>query len=239
MRGAVAEAVIAEVLSTQIFVPFYLANGVKDSAASLLTLFGDDEKRRAIYRCQILRSIKDADEVARIEDDIVRKASNEVRTTLHPLVVAFKQAGFFNAIPTFFRDALKLWATVQRSRELITAEAPDLNEVQPPGKYEEYDGPQGGAKAAKGGAPAAKPSIAAVLFPRVASREDLIFNGLALWSTQGALVAAAQEAGAPPQGLNGPVVVNGTNTEPLRHQRRRSVVAAELPLKGRQIRNGV
>lgn len=233
MRCAVAEAVIAEVLSKQIFVPFYLANGTKTAASSLLSIFGEDEKGRSIYRCQILKSMKDPDEVARVEEDIVRKASNEVRTTLHPLVVAFKQAGFFNAIPVLFRDALKLWSAVQRSRDLITAEPPDLNEVQPPGKYEEYDGAAKSGKATS----SAKPSIAAVFFPQVATREDLIFNGMALWSNQAALLSAAQETGAPATGVNPVSVVNG---ESGRHigQRRRSIVAAESPLKGRQIRSG-
>ncbi|KAK7402404.1 hypothetical protein QQX98_011846 [Neonectria punicea] len=199
MRCAVAEAVIAEILTNQIFVPFYLANELRAAASTLLNIFGDDERRRTVYRVQILRSMTDAEEVARIQEDIVRKASNEVRSTLHPLVVAFKQAGFYNAVPALFREALALWADVQRSRELITAEAPDASEAPPPSKYDEYDQGSGGAavKAGKG----SKPTIAAVLFPQVATREDLIFNGMALWSNQGALAAAELET--PANGANG------------------------------------
>ncbi|CAM1502426.1 Fc.00g044100.m01.CDS01 [Cosmosporella sp. VM-42] len=226
MRSAVAEAVIAEVLTTQIFVPFYLANGLKTAASTLLDIFGDDERRRSIYRCQILQSRTDAEEVARVEEDIVRKASNEVRTTLHPLVVAFKQAGFYNAVPTFFREALRLWAEVQRSRDLITAEAPDMNEVQPPSKYEEYDQASGSSPSAKGSKSGAKPSIAAVLFPQVATREDLIFNGMALWSNQGALVAATQEGAT--NGVNG----HGESMKQAA-SRRRSIVGPESPFRSR------
>lgn len=237
LRCAVAEAIIAEVLQTQVFVPFYLPNGAKAAASSLLELFGDDEKRRSIYRCQILSAIGNPEEVARVEEDIVRKASNEVRTTLLPLVVVFKQAGFYNALPAFFREALRLWSDVQRSRELITAEAPDLNEVQPPGKYDEFDQvsaattPSHGKSSNKGGA-AGKPSIAAVLFPQVASRDDLIFNGMALWSNQSAVIVATQEA-LPPQ-----VPVNGDNGRHGAHGRRKSVVASDLPLRARPSLNG-
>ncbi|KAH7019068.1 hypothetical protein EDB80DRAFT_819198 [Ilyonectria destructans] len=217
MRCAVAEAVIAAIMTSQIFVPFYLPSDLRAAASTLLHIFGDDERRRTVYRCQILRSMTDAEEVARVQEDIVRKASNEVRSTLHPLVVAFKQAGFYNAVPTLFREALTLWADVQRSRDLITAEAPDMNEVQPPSKYDEYDQNGGAAVSSPKGHKGPKATIAAVLFPQVATREDLIFNGMALWSNQSALAAAAQET-----------PTNGTaNGEAMKQAaaRRRSVVS--------------
>lgn len=221
MRCAVAEAVIAAIMTSQIFVPFYLPSDLRAAASTLLHIFGDDERRRTVYRCQILRSMTDAEEVARVQEDIVRKASNEVRSTLHPLVVAFKQAGFYNAVPTLFREALTLWADVQRSRDLITAEAPDMNEVQPPSKYDEYDQNGGAAVSSPKGHKGPKATIAAVLFPQVATREDLIFNGMALWSNQSALAAAAQET--PTNGT-----ANGTaNGEAMKQAaaRRRSVVS--------------
>ncbi|KAF7548970.1 hypothetical protein G7Z17_g6708 [Cylindrodendrum hubeiense] len=223
MRCAVAEAVIADIMMTQIFVPFYLPSDLRAAASTLLDIFGDDERRRTVYRCQILRSMTDVEEVARVQEDIVRKASNEVRSTLHPLVVAFKQAGFYNAVPTLFREALALWAEVQRSRDLITADLPDMNEVQPPSKYEEYDQNGGSPAPSPKGSKGAKATIAAVLFPQVATREDLIFNGMALWSNQAALAAAAQET--PTNGA-----ANGESMKQAA-ARRRSVVSPESPFR--------
>jgi hypothetical protein len=222
MRCAVAEAVLADILTNQIFIPFYLSNGMKTAATSLLNLFGDDDKVRSLYRVQVLRSMKDAEEVKRIEDDIIRRATNEARTTLHPLVSAFKQAGFFNAIPTLFRQALRLWADVQHSRDLITAESLNLDEELHPGRYDDYDQQhQGGARVAKN-----KATIAAVLFPQIVTREDIIFNGMALWSSQVTAIPT------PP--------ISNTNGDQGRghHTRRKSVVAVEAPLKSRQIVNG-
>lgn len=217
MRCAVAEAVIADVLMNQIFVPFYLPAQTRSAASTLLDIFGDDERRRTIYRCQILQSMTDTEEVARVQDEIVRKASSEVRNKLQGLVMAFRQAGFFVAVPNLFKEAQALWVAVQRSRDFIAAEQPDMNEVQPPGKYDYYDengaggSPSPSRKGGKGGA--AKAQIAAVLFPQVATREDLIFNGMALWSNQAALVTAAPDA-----------LMNGANGG-SRPSRRRSVVS--------------
>ncbi|KAI5464880.1 hypothetical protein BGZ63DRAFT_349962 [Mariannaea sp. PMI_226] len=211
MRCAVADAIIAEVLTNQILVPFYLPTQTRAAASTVLDLFGDDERRRTIYRCQILRSTSDSEDVARIQDEIVLKASGEVRRALQGLVVAFKQAGFYNAVPSLFKEAQALWADVQHSRDLITADWPDLEDVQP-SKYEDYDQNGASSPGHKGGK-ASKPQIAAVLFPQVATREDLIFNGVALWLNQGSLVAAAQETSA----------ANGEHVKHAAASRRRSV----------------
>lgn len=216
MRCAAAEAVIAEIMTSHIFVPFYLGGDLRAAASTLLPIFGDDERRRTVYRCQILRTTTtDAEETARVQEEIVRKASNEVRQTLHPLVAPFRQGSFYNAVPALFREALALWADVQRSRDLITADTPDINEVQPPSKYDEYD--QSGDARARSpkGSKGAKPTIAAVLFPQVASREDLIFNGMVLWSNQGAVTAAIHETAASAT-ANG-----GANGESMKHANRR------------------
>ncbi|KAH7157408.1 hypothetical protein B0J13DRAFT_649955 [Dactylonectria estremocensis] len=214
MRCAAAEAVIADIMTAQIFVPFYLGGDLRTAASTLLPLFGDDERRRTVYRCQILRTTSDAEEATRVQEEIVRKASNEVRSTLHPLVAAFRQGSFYNAVPNLFREALALWADVQRSRDLITADTPDVNEVQPPSKYDEYDQTGDARARSPKGSKGAKPSIAAVLFPQVATREDLIFNGMVLWSNQGAVTAAMHETTA--SATNG-----GANGEPMKHANRR------------------
>jgi hypothetical protein len=237
MRCAVAEAVIANILVEQIFVPFYLPSGKKEAAAALLDIFGDDKNLQSVYRCQILRSAtKDAEEARRVEDEIIRRASSEVKTTLHALVVASKQASFFTAVPPFFRKAVELWSEVQRSRNFIFAERPDATEVQPPGKYADYDA-QGRAATAAATAAAAEQSIAADLFPPVATREDLIFHGMALWSTQTAGAAAAVATAAhqsyPPLS-NGSGATNGEGGKLGHHVRRKSIVSgADSPLAGR------
>lgn len=223
MRCIIAEAVIAEVLTNQIFVPFYLANGLKTAASALLDYFGDNEHRHTIYRCQVLQSMDDSEDTTRIEEDIIRKASNEVRTTLHPLVVAFKQAGFYNAVPVFFREALRLWSEVQRSRHMITAEAPSMNEEQPPNQYDEYDQASGYTRP-KGSKSPVEKAIAAVLFPQVGTRDELVFGGVVLWSNQTAILAAAQEM---PAGR-----VNGDASKPVMG-RRRSMVGSEPPFRGK------
>lgn len=198
MRCVVAEALIAEVLTSQIFVPFYLANDLKTAASTVLSIFADDERGRSIYRCQVLQNMADGDEMSRVEEDIIRRASNEVRTTLHPLVVPYKQAGFYNAVPTLFREALKLWGDVQRSRELVTADLSDMDEATV-GRYEVYD--QGSPPShAEIGKSATRPIVSAVLFPRVATSKNVIFEGMGLCSDQAAFLTALWEA---PDGMNG------------------------------------
>ena len=84
-----------------------------------------------------------------------------------------------------------------------------------------------------------KPTIAVMLFPQVATREDLIFHGIVLWSNQ---VPAQQQLETPPPSPS-VLVANGTMNggELGRHgagARRRSVAAAESPFKGKQLLNG-
>lgn len=256
LRCAAAEAVIADLLTTHIFVPFYLSPDTKAAATTLLDLFGDDERRRAVYRCQVLLSHQArGEEAARIEEDIVRRASMEFRTTLHFLVSVEKQAGFYasNAVPGLFRDALKLWSEVQRARDPINAEKPDASEGYPAGKYDDYDvapavsprSPKGMPASAGGSNAIPKGShFAAVLFPQVVTREDIIFNGMVLWSHQTEAPPAATPAPAP--AIVKTPSVNVKSTPPIvgggegggggrRHQRRRSVVAEEgAAFKGKQ-----
>ncbi|KAK0382855.1 hypothetical protein NLU13_9737 [Sarocladium strictum] len=263
LRCAAAEAVIADILTTHIFSPFYLSPDAKAAAVTLLDLFGDDERRRSVYRCQVLSSHQArGEEAARIEADIVRRASNEVMTTLHALVSAEKQAEFYgsNAVSGLFKDALKVWSEVQRARDPITAERPDLTESYPPGKYDEYDvaptmsprSPKGMPAAAGGSAAIPKGShFAAVLFPQVVTREDIIFNGMVLWTHQ--TEAPTAPAASPPPPIVKTTSVNVKSMPPIvgggeggggggggrRHQRRRSVVADEgVAFKGKQNGHG-
>lgn len=262
LRCAAAEAVIAKILETQIFTPFYLSPDAKAAATALLGIFGEDERGRSVYRCQVLRSPQACgDEAARIEEDIVRKASTEVRTTLSALVSVEKQAGFYasNTVPGLFRDAMKLWSEVQRASDPINAETPDLSEVKPPGKYDEYDvappavSPRSpkGMPATVGGTQNGRPKgalPAAVLFPQVVTKEDIIFNGMVLWDsqTEAPPAAPAPATQAPSKSTSThvksmpPIVannieINGPNGggNGRRHQRRRSVVAEDGSFKGK------
>ncbi|KAH8176943.1 hypothetical protein LIA77_02025 [Sarocladium implicatum] len=265
LRCAAAEAVIAKILETQIFTPFYLSPDAKAAATALLGIFGDDEQRRSTYRCQVLLSPQArGEEAARIEEDIVRKASTEVRTTLSALVSVEKQAGFYasNTVPGLFRDAMKLWSEVQRARDPINAEKPDLGEMTPPGKYDEYDqtpsvSPRSpkGTPAVAGGGQVGKPKgafPAAVLFPQVVTREDIIFNGMVLWNYQTEAPPAAPAPTTPAAKNNStnvksmpPIVANNIDSNGSnggggnrRHQRRRSVVAEDGSFKGKQNGHG-
>lgn len=198
MRCAVAEAVIAEVLINQIFIPFYLPNSYATASSRMLDYFSRDENQLTIYRAQLLKSLSDKEEAAHIMEDIVRKASNEVRTTLHPLVMAHKQAGFYNAVPGFFREAATLWKSVQCARFPFTAEAPSMDADPLPNKHDDYDKSNGYNRPKK--SPVEK-SIAAVLFPQVVGDDDWVIPGLVLWSDQTAVLAAMKEM--PPTPVNG------------------------------------
>lgn len=186
MRCAVADAVIAETLLAHVFVPFYVPNEIKTTASAMLDFFEGDERRQTVYRCQILGSVSDSEQGDQIREDIVRKASNEVRSTLHPLVVAYKQAGFYNAVPSLFRQAVGLWADAQCSRDLITADVPDDEEA---GQHKDYD-PSSTDKPATNNT---KPSALAVLFPQVVTRSEVIFEGVVLKSDQGTVLEAREE----------------------------------------------
>ncbi|KAF9762833.1 hypothetical protein IL306_003301 [Fusarium sp. DS 682] len=189
MRCAVADAVIAETLLSYIFVPFYVASDMRGTASNMLEFFKGDERRETVYRSQVLGSLSDSEQVETIQEDIVRKASNEVRSTLHPLVVAYKQTGFYNAVPALFRQAVALWADAQRSRDMITAEMPDEEDSRGAGRYEDYD--VGNTRKTKG---SPKPTVLAVLFPQFVCRDVVIAEGVVLRSDQAAVVEALEEA---------------------------------------------
>ncbi|CEI60443.1 hypothetical protein FVEN_g6578 [Fusarium venenatum] len=192
MRCAVADAVIAETLLSHIFVPFYVAHDMRSTASSMLRFFKGDERRETVYRCQILGSLTDSEQVETIQEDIVRKASNEVRSTLHPLVVAYKQTGFYNAVPALFRQAVGLWADAQRSRDMITAELPDEEDSRGAGQYGDYDVGNVATRKAVKGSP--KPVVLAVLFPQFVCRDEVIAEGVVLRSDQAVVVEAVEEA---------------------------------------------
>jgi hypothetical protein len=190
MRCAVADAVLAETLLSHVFVPFYVTHDMRAAASTMLGFFKGDERRETVYRCQILGSLSDSEQAEAIQDDIVRKASNEVRSTLHPLVVAYKQTGFYNAVPALFKQAVALWADAQRSRDMITAELPDEEESRGAGQYEDYD--VGNVRKTTKGNP--KPVVLAVLFPQFVCRDEVIAEGVVLRSDQAAVVEAVEEA---------------------------------------------
>lgn len=189
MRCAVADAVIAETLLSFVFVPFYVASDMRATASSMLGFFKGDERRETVYRSQILGSLSDSEQTETVQEDIVRKASNEVRSTLHPLVVAYKQTGFYNAVPTLFRQAVALWADTQRSRDMITAEMPDEEDSRGARQYDDYD--VGNARKTKG---SPKPTVLAILFPQFVCRDEVIAEGVVLRSDQAAVLEALEEA---------------------------------------------
>ncbi|KAM5346372.1 hypothetical protein ACJ41O_009377 [Fusarium nematophilum] len=223
MRCAVADAVIAETLMSHIFVPFYVPNEVKATASAMLDFFEGDERRQTVYRCQILgSSSSDPEQADKIREDVVRKASNEVRSTLHPLVVAYKQAGFYNAVPALFRQAVSLWADVQRSRELVAAEMPDEEHDRLSGEHEGYDFPDVVHKKGSKGHGNAKAKTLAVLFPQVVRGGEVLLEATVLTSTQGAVVEAKEE-----------MTANGTNGEVKKRAGTRRRSSAEAPVRGR------
>ncbi|EWY88040.1 hypothetical protein FOYG_09402 [Fusarium oxysporum NRRL 32931] len=189
MRCAAADAVIAETLLSYVFVPFYVASDMRATASSMLGFFKGDERRETVYRSQILGSLSDSEQTETVQEDIVRKASNEVRSTLHPLVVAYKQTGFYNAVPTLFRQAVALWADAQRSRDMITAEMPDEEDSRGARQYDDYD--VGNARKTKG---SPKPTVLAILFPQFVCRDEVIAEGVVLRSDQAAVLEALEEA---------------------------------------------
>jgi hypothetical protein len=219
MRCAVADAVISETLLSHIFVPFYVSHDMRTSASSMLSFFKGDERRETVYRCQILGSLTDSEQVETIQEDIVRKASNEVRTALHPLVVAYKQTGFFSAVPVLFRQAVALWADAQRSRDMITAELPDEEDSRGARQYDDYDVGNAIARKPVKGSP--KPTVLAVLFPQFVCRDEVIAEGVVLRSDQATVVEAMEE------GQN----VNGTGDKKKPGTRRRSSAEPKSPLR--------
>ena len=184
----------------------------------MLGFFKGDERRETVYRCQILGSLTDSEQVETIQEDIVRKASNEVRTALHPLVVAYKQTGFFSAVPALFRQAVALWADAQRSRDMITAESPDEEDSRGAGKYDDYD--VGNAVTRKPAKGSPKPTVLAILFPQFVCRDEVIAEGVVLRSDQATVVEAMEEG----QSVNG-----GDKKKP--GTKRRSSAEPKSPLR--------
>ncbi|QGI83486.1 hypothetical protein CEK25_010215 [Fusarium fujikuroi] len=144
--------------------------------------------------------------------------SNEVRSTLHPLVVAYKQTGFYNAVPTLFRQAVALWADTQRSRDMITAEMPDEEDSRGARQYDDYD--IGNARKTKG---SPKPTVLAILFPQFVCRDEVIAEGVVLRSDQAAVLEALEEA-KDNGGANG-------DTKKKPGTRRRSSAEPKSPLR--------
>ncbi|KAF4985018.1 hypothetical protein FDECE_16899 [Fusarium decemcellulare] len=216
MRCAVAEAIIAETLRLHVFVPFYVPSDVKVAASAMLNFFeGDEERRQTVYRCQILGSMSDFEQAEKIQDEIVRKASSEIRNTLFPLVKEDKRPGFLAAVPGLLRQAVQLWADVQRSRDLIVAETPDDDRA---GQHDYYNYATG-HKTLKG-----KPSTLAVFFPRVVCRDEVVFEGVVLKSNQGAVIEAQEQ-----------LHHNGTNGDSKKRvgNRRRASAEPDAPVRTR------
>ncbi|VZH99928.1 unnamed protein product [Fusarium fujikuroi] len=168
--------------------------------------------------CIALKFSDPSQQTETVQEDIVRKASNEVRSTLHPLVVAYKQTGFYNAVPTLFRQAVALWADTQRSRDMITAEMPDEEDSRGARQYDDYD--IGNARKTKG---SPKPTVLAILFPQFVCRDEVIAEGVVLRSDQAAVLEALEEA-KDNGGANG-------DTKKKPGTRRRSSAEPKSPLR--------
>lgn len=190
VRRAAALGLIAEILSTGIFRPFYLPQGIDAPIHGLLHSHLH-QRQQTIVRCQILAA---TDFDPSIKQRAARDASNEVHKTLFSLVQG--NGAFGEKLKRFFERSIEIWSEFQNAEELISCETvqsgPWSSDEPPPARYTDLDASQSAAPGPKAGQ-ATDPHILAMVFPRIASEGAIIHPGVAVWSDQALVFAAVEE----------------------------------------------
>ena len=196
MRCALAEAIIAEQLSTYVFQDFYVpSSGVADLRELTKVLLWLDERsplRASIARCQIAMAFDDP----RDKEAIIGRITQSVCHSLTPWIHDSKvQESFSRDLMTLFRNAMNLWQQLQRTSEhaiaTVDVAVNTWNALED--AREEYDKVAIEEHHEYHGAASESTTPTAALFPQIWIGEDVLFPGYALYHTQPAVIAANLE----------------------------------------------
>ncbi|KAK5659978.1 hypothetical protein OQA88_13443 [Cercophora sp. LCS_1] len=197
MRVALGEALIAQVLCTNIFRDFddsrHVVGVDLDKLTGIINLMAQTHPSQAvIIRCQVAKICSDSINVATVAGKAAERVADILAGWLGP-----KKQSFLTQLEALFSDALKLWRPLQRSPKRITARADLSGEFWfwDEDKRSAYDQVDNGPSENEGERMTSTidgPLV--VLFPQiVADGEDPLFQGCALFHTQHAVMAAARE----------------------------------------------
>ncbi|KAK7426726.1 hypothetical protein QQZ08_006762 [Neonectria magnoliae] len=218
IRCALVEAVIAQELSVSIFQDVYLVDDATQARLSGLfqALEWLDQTHplpATIIRCQIAK-ISDG---SRKVKEVPGQAAEAVRSVLGPWLRddLAQEDLFIEALQDIFSEALQLWQSLQRTRQRAQAVV-DLDPMIWDPKDDarrDYDGEtreEDNMSQQQTAIDAFVTGPIAVLFPKIYMGDDgqeyasesgedneLLFHGFALFSTQGAAVAASKEGAVP------------------------------------------
>jgi hypothetical protein len=192
LRWALAEAVISEELSNNIFTAFYFPKDIKPSPESnelihiLDWLNRADTRRASICRSQ-LAIVCSQDE--NTGQKIASKATQRVLDILSPLISENRDE-FANKLEELFTRAVKLWQPLQRADKRIVVSATNKWSDQTHWDlWEEYDDISLQQKSS----PMPTYESLVILFPQIWAGSKLLFHGKALSPTQNAFIAAKLE----------------------------------------------
>jgi hypothetical protein len=199
MRCAIAEAVVADELATAIFRDFYAGKETEAKLGGLRSALGwpskEHQDEAAIIRCQLAKVCGEPRKV----HAVAAQAAHDVCTALRWWLNDTAQGPFAEGLRGIFVEAMGIWQHLQRTRQ--GAEAAMDRAFH--NWMEQTDArPQYGSIARSEPNAQQQPTSGpmdplAVLFPQIWVGENLIFHGFALFPTQTAVVAAAQERTGP------------------------------------------
>lgn len=196
-RCAVAEAVIAQELKRHVFRDYFVpedprALELREFTKALPWLNEKHPREATIIRCQLARACYKREGVIAVS----RRAAGAVRAILFAWLDGENAEQQLKAnLESFFSDAVELWRGIQRTRRHVHASVDLADEwIEIEDSRLQYDSIAlgEGHHAQKINSQVTGPI--AVLFPRVLIEDVLHFHGYALFPTQSAVIAAAQEA---------------------------------------------
>ena len=212
MRCALAEAAIAEVLSTDVFQDAYLGGGPgSHDLAPLVTAMqrlqdGRHGMQATIIRWQLVKVCQESDTARRVAS----QSSQKISHMFHPWLEDNKSRDFAHELNSLFFEAVELWQKVQRTRthaKVVMSLEEDLWNYEDD-SYQEYDKTQQPDQDPRSSMTLEFPGTGpvAVLFPQIQADkdltnqagDDLIYPGHALFPTQPAFIAARAERSAQP-----------------------------------------
>jgi len=213
MRCALAEAALAEVLSTDVFQDIYLGGGPgSQDLAPLVTAMqrledGRHGMQATIIKCQLVKVCQESDTARRVASQASQKISHMFR----PWLGDDKSRDFIHELNSLFCEAVELWQKVQRTRtnaKVVMSLEEDLWNYEED-SYQEYDKTQQPDQDPRSSMMLEFPGTGpiAVLFPQILREDkslsdhpgdDLIYPGHALFPTQPAFTAARAERSTQP-----------------------------------------
>ncbi|KID83303.1 hypothetical protein MGU_09394 [Metarhizium guizhouense ARSEF 977] len=202
MRRAAGQAIICEALMAHIFRPFYIPDDMKEPASQMLEFFSEDKEQQQIFRYQVLKLLQDED--TEPLKDAVMEAGFAVSMALDRLISPARLEEFRHRIENLLCRAAKMWVIeAQQAGDLIEVMSPGNKNEPPPQTYQEY----GIRSTVKGGT--TDHHAAAILFPRMAVKGQMLHVGQVVWSDSPAAMIARDQVPSPTLGRAGTIRKNG------------------------------